>query len=219
MGCNALIKLKNQVTELNEMVRSLNTAIKLYSFAAGPPGPPGPAGAPGPPGPTGPRGFPGTGSISSSVGPANFGENYNHPQTVSEDDEEALETDDDILDSFKMVRRNGKKHFCKCKRGPVGLPGAPGVEGPRGPKGELGPLGPKGEAGSFDFFMLMIADLRHDLEQLQSRVYPGRSLPRYNMQQHMAWEQQMKEKHANSALHNNQPLYKGNLVNQPGNDD
>ena len=53
--------------------------------------------------------------------------------------------------------------------------------------------------------MLMMADLRHDLEQLQSRVYPGRerSLPRYNMQQHMAWEQKMKEKHANSALHTN----------------
>ena len=59
MGCSAFIKLKNQVTELNEMVRSLNTAIKLYSFAAGPPGPPGPSGAPGAQGPTGPRGFPG----------------------------------------------------------------------------------------------------------------------------------------------------------------
>ena len=82
MGCSALIKLRNQVTELNEMVRSLNTAIKLYSFAAGPPGPPGPPGTPGAIGPTGPRGFPGTGAISS-VGPANFGENYNHPQTAS----------------------------------------------------------------------------------------------------------------------------------------
>ena len=47
------------MTELNETVRSLNTAIKLYSFAAGPPGPPGPSGAPGAQGPTGPRGFPG----------------------------------------------------------------------------------------------------------------------------------------------------------------
>ena len=72
--------------------------------------------------------YKGTGSMSS-VGPANFGENYNHPQTVSDEEDEALETDDDVLDSFKMVRRNGKKHFCKCKRGPVGLPGAPGIEG------------------------------------------------------------------------------------------
>ena len=41
--------------------------------------------------------------------------------------------------------------------------------------------------GSLDFFMLMIADLRHDLEQLQARVFPNsvrdnnnRALPRYN---------------------------------------
>ncbi len=41
---------------LEERFRSLNTAIKLYSFAGGLPGPPGP---PGPPGAQGPRGFPG----------------------------------------------------------------------------------------------------------------------------------------------------------------
>jgi hypothetical protein len=53
MGCGAVMKLKQTVAELNEKVRSLNTAIKLYSFAAGPPGPSGP---PGPLGATGPRG-------------------------------------------------------------------------------------------------------------------------------------------------------------------
>lgn len=40
---------------LNE-VAALSTAIRLSSFASGPPGPMGP---PGPPGPIGPRGFPG----------------------------------------------------------------------------------------------------------------------------------------------------------------
>ena len=42
--------------------------------------------------------------------------------------------------------------------------------------------------GSLDFFMLMIADLRHDLEQLQARVFPNsvrdnnnRALPRYSI--------------------------------------
>ena len=100
----------------------------------------------------------------------------------------------------------------------MGLPGAPGIEGPRGPKGELGPPGSKGEAGSFDFFMLMMADLRHDLEQLETRVYPTRErpLPRYNMQQHMAWEQRMKDKHAIHASMNSntnrQSLYKDNLL-------
>ena len=67
--------------------------------------------------------------------------------------------------------------------GPVGPPGSPGIEGPRGVKGELGPRGEKGDAGSFDFFMLMMADLRHDLEQLQARVFPSardsnRAIPR-----------------------------------------
>ena len=78
-------------------------------------------------------GFPGTGSItSSSVEPANFGDTYQHPQSISDDENEPMETEDDLLDSFKMVRRNGKKHFCKCKRGPVGPPGSPGIEGLRG---------------------------------------------------------------------------------------
>ena len=53
-----------------------------------------------------------------------------------------------------------------------------------GVKGESGLRGEKGDAGSFDFFMLMMADLRHDLEQLQARVFPSsrdsnRPLPRY----------------------------------------
>ena len=198
--------MRQKVSDLEEMVRSLNTAIKLYSFAAGPPGPPGPAGTPGPPGPTGPRGFPGTTGSGSVLGPAHFGETYQHPQVVSdpeEFEEASLEAEEEGLDSFKMVRRNGKKHFCRCKRGPVGSPGAQGALGPRGPRGETGPVGRKGEPGSFDFFMLMMADLRHDLEQLQARVYPNRgpgaSLPQYNMQKHLAWEQRMKDKHYTSS--------------------
>jgi hypothetical protein len=152
--------------------------------------------------------------MSSTIGLTGFGENYQHPQTISDEEDEPLETDDDILDSFKMIRKNGKRHFCKCKRGPVGLPGAPGIEGPRGPKGEFGPHGEKGEAGSFDFFMLMMADLRHDLEQLQARVVPARdrpAMPRYNMQQHLAWEKKMKAKQVDSAF-NEQLHYKDNLV-------
>ncbi len=32
-------------------------------------------------------------------------------------------------------------------------------------------------------------DLRHDLEQLQEYVFPGKEkLPRYNLQQQLSWE-------------------------------
>lgn len=50
------LRLQRTVDGLEERLRALNTAIKLYSFAGGTPGPAGPAGPPGPPGL---RGFPG----------------------------------------------------------------------------------------------------------------------------------------------------------------
>ena len=87
---------------------------------------------------------------SGGVGLADFGDAYQHPQSINnndDDEDEIPDSENDSLDSFKMVRRNGKKHFCKCKRGPVGPPGSPGMEGPRGIKGESGLRGIKGEAG------------------------------------------------------------------------
>ena len=91
---------------------------------------------------------------SGGVGLADFGDAYQHPQSINnndDDEDEIPDSENDSLDSFKMVRRNGKKHFCKCKRGPVGPPGSPGMEGPRGIKGESGLRGIKGEAGSTQF--------------------------------------------------------------------
>ena len=84
-----------------------------------------------------------------------------------------------LILSYFLLCINSLRHIL----GPVGPPGSPGIEGPRGVKGELGPRGEKGDAGSFDFFMLMMADLRHDLEQLQTRVFPSardsnRAIPR-----------------------------------------
>jgi len=43
-------------------------------------------------------------------------------QGDDEDDEE-LDEQPDVYDSFKIVKKKGKKHFCKCKRGPIGYPG------------------------------------------------------------------------------------------------
>jgi hypothetical protein len=40
-----------------------------------------------------------------------------------DDDDDDVEDGPDSFDSFKIVKRKGKKHFCKCKRGPMGHPG------------------------------------------------------------------------------------------------
>ena len=39
-------------------------------------------------------------------------------------------------------------------------------------RGESGPKGEKGDAGSFDFLLLLLADVRHDLEVLREKVFP-----------------------------------------------
>ncbi len=75
-----------------------------------------------------------------------------------------------------MVKSGGKgsgkrKHFCKCRRGPIGPPGPPGATGDRGFRGPTGRKGPKGEQGSFDFLMLMIADMRHDIGDRRKKLY------------------------------------------------
>ena len=52
----------------------------------------------------------------------------------------------------------------------MGPPGAAGATGERGLRGPQGSRGLKGEPGSFDFLMLMVADIRHDIgewKQLQ----------------------------------------------------
>lgn len=49
--------------------------------------------------------------------------------------------------------------------------GAPGSTGAQGLPGERGPRGPKGAQGSFDFLLLVMADLRHDIQQIQHRIF------------------------------------------------
>ena len=72
----------------------------------------------------------------------------------------------------------GDESFRTCKRGPVGPPGRQGMAGVRGPRGEQGIRGQKGEQGSFDFLQAMMADVRHDIEQLQAAVFVGGRKPR-----------------------------------------
>ena len=59
VSCHTAKRMKTTISQLEERVRALATALRLYSFSAGAPGPEGP---PGGPGPIGPRGFPGMSS-------------------------------------------------------------------------------------------------------------------------------------------------------------
>jgi len=137
-------RLKNSLDDLDERFRALSTAIKLYSFAGGFPGPEGPVGPPGPPGPRGFPGPPGSGGIETEL--------------------------DSERDSYQIVGKGNKEKFCRCTRGPVGPPGPPGERGFQGARGEQGLVGQKGEEGTLDFFMLAVAELSQDIQQLKTRV-------------------------------------------------
>ncbi|XP_019937425.1 collagen and calcium-binding EGF domain-containing protein 1 isoform X2 [Paralichthys olivaceus] len=67
-------------------------------------------------------------------------------------------------------------HIKHGPRGPVGPPGAPGKDGRKGDRGAPGPVGPPGPPGSFNFLLILMADIRNDIAELQSKVY-GRPLP------------------------------------------
>ncbi|TRY79920.1 hypothetical protein TCAL_16074 [Tigriopus californicus] len=161
-SCITVQNLKTTMETMEERIRTLSTALSLYKVSSGAPGP---EGEPGPPGPAGPRGFPGPAGSPGGI--------MNDQQMDSDDLEQQTEDDPDhaVLDSYKMAKSGKKRHFCKCKRGPVGPPGAQGTSGSSGPRGPQGLTGQKGEPGSFDFLLLMVADLRHDIELLMDHVF------------------------------------------------
>ncbi|MBN3279423.1 CCBE1 protein, partial [Polyodon spathula] len=66
-------------------------------------------------------------------------------------------------------------HIKQGRRGPVGPPGAPGKDGTKGKRGAPGLTGPPGLPGSFDFLLLMMADIRNDIAELQERVFGHRT--------------------------------------------
>ncbi|XP_026143960.1 collagen and calcium-binding EGF domain-containing protein 1-like isoform X1 [Carassius auratus] len=66
------------------------------------------------------------------------------------------------------------QHIKTGRRGPVGRPGAPGKDGQKGDRGFPGARGSPGPPGSFDFLLLMMADIRHDIIELQQRVFGKR---------------------------------------------
>uniref|UniRef100_A0A3B3Z885 EGF-like domain-containing protein n=1 Tax=Periophthalmus magnuspinnatus TaxID=409849 RepID=A0A3B3Z885_9GOBI len=66
------------------------------------------------------------------------------------------------------------RHIKRGRRGAVGPPGAPGKDGLKGERGAPGPTGPPGPPGSFDFLLLMMADIRNDIIELQEKVFGER---------------------------------------------
>ncbi|CAG9765383.1 unnamed protein product [Ceutorhynchus assimilis] len=171
-NCESLVRLNEKMKSLQEKVSALSTAVRLSSFASGPPGPPGPPGSTGQPGP---RGFPGTESNSIS----------NQDYTYS------------MLDAFVPVAEDENVQ-CRCKRGPQGESGPKGPQGPKGEQGERGQRGPKGEGGSFDFLLLMLADIRHDIVHLQKKVFQGERTPKFDFESALS---KKKVKQKNRLLH------------------
>ncbi|XP_017572675.2 collagen and calcium-binding EGF domain-containing protein 1-like [Pygocentrus nattereri] len=115
---------------------------------AGPPGAPGPPGLPGHPGPPGQKGEHGARGQPGPQGPRG--------------------------DMGPMGPQPDLEHIKRGRRGPVGPPGAHGRNGLKGERGAPGPRGPPGPPGSFDFLLLMMADIRHDIIELQQQVFGKR---------------------------------------------
>lgn len=112
------------------------------------PGPPGAPGVPGHPGEPGKKGEPGVRGPPGPRGPRG--------------------------DMGPMGPEPDLKHIKRGRRGPVGPPGAAGRDGLKGDRGAPGPRGPPGPPGSFDFLLLMMADIRNDIIELQEKVFGER---------------------------------------------
>ncbi|NWT98070.1 CCBE1 protein, partial [Urocynchramus pylzowi] len=161
-SCKEFHQIKQTVLQLKQKVALLpNNAADLSkqitgekvlasnAYIPGPPGQPGQPGPPGAPGPKGSQGAPGLPGPPGQPGPrGSMG-----PMGPSPD----------------------ISHIKQGRRGPVGPPGAPGRDGSKGERGAPGPKGIPGPPGSFDFLLLMMADIRNDIAELQERVFGHRT--------------------------------------------
>ncbi|CAL8317715.1 unnamed protein product [Lota lota] len=149
----AVLQLKQKMTLIpgNPEVQEQMTNEKRMTSRTFLPGPPGP---PGPPGALGPAGQVGLVGPPGLPGPRGL----MGPMGPSPD----------------------LSHIKQGPRGPMGPPGAPGRDGTKGQRGATGHPGPAGPPGSFDFLLLLMADIRNDIAELQAELYghappyPGR---------------------------------------------
>ncbi|XP_056400274.1 collagen and calcium-binding EGF domain-containing protein 1 isoform X1 [Hyla sarda] len=143
-----LALLPNSVSESSKQITA-DKVLASTMYVQGPPGLPGAQGPPGLPGPKGNAGQPGLPGPPGPQGPRGF----MGPMGPSPE-----------ISPIKQGRR-----------GPVGPPGAPGKDGLKGDRGAPGPRGLPGPPGSFDFLLLMMADIRNDIAELQDKVFGRRS--------------------------------------------
>ncbi|TSY69836.1 Collagen and calcium-binding EGF domain-containing protein 1 [Bagarius yarrelli] len=83
----------------------------------------------------------------------------------------------DTLEYFSTHNQNCWKNICFmlfCSRVKY-LYNISGDE-VKGEKGAPGPSGPPGPPGSFDFLLLLMADIRNDIAELQQKVF-GKRIP------------------------------------------
>uniref|UniRef100_A0AAX7SMC6 EGF-like domain-containing protein n=1 Tax=Astatotilapia calliptera TaxID=8154 RepID=A0AAX7SMC6_ASTCA len=151
--CDDFYQIKMSVLQLKQKMALLSnsagipeqmTSEKLLSPMSLP-GPPGSPGLPGDPGPEGPPGISGQTGPPGPPGPRGL--------------------------MGPIGPTPDLYHIKRGPRGPVGPPGAPGKDGLKGDRGAPGPVGPPGPPGSFDFLLLLMADIRNDIADLQSKVY------------------------------------------------
>ncbi|KAG8504554.1 Collagen and calcium-binding EGF domain-containing protein 1 [Galemys pyrenaicus] len=186
--CKEFHQMKQTVLQLKQKIALLpNSAADLgkyitgdkvlasNAYLPGPPGLPGGQGPPGSPGPKGSPGFPGMPGPPGQPGPrGSMG-----PMGPSPD-----------LSHIKQGRRGPVVSiFAEIHSPANGPPGAPGKDGSKvsqspavetkrlgapGERGAPGPRGSPGPPGSFDFLLLMLADIRNDIAELQDKVFGHR---------------------------------------------
>ncbi|XP_061555438.1 collagen and calcium-binding EGF domain-containing protein 1 isoform X1 [Phycodurus eques] len=138
-----VLQLKQKLLSSSADVPEQRTNDKISAaFLTGPPG------LPGPPGESGPEGQPGLVGQSGPLGRPG-------PRGLM----------------GPMGPTPDLTHIKRGPRGPVGPPGAPGKDGHKGERGAPGTVGPPGPPGSFDFLLLLMADIRNDIADLQTKMY------------------------------------------------
>lgn len=143
-----LALLPNSVSESSKQITA-DKVLASTMYVQGPPGIPGAQGPPGLPGPKGSAGHPGLPGPPGPPGPRGFMGPMGPSPEIS--------------------------HVKQGRRGPVGPPGAQGKDGIKGDRGAPGPRGLPGPPGSFDFLLLMMADIRNDIAELQDKVFGRRT--------------------------------------------